>query len=820
MWHVWLSFFRRRFAEILSAQEQGMPPTEVQERVVGTASQLERIWRRWKVPLPLARLLQTKGNNQGILRDALRHNLDFPIAPVVKVEGVFDGQHTLTNTEMKAVYERRRAHMEGYRRTLKWAVSRCKSIEAAPPPDANLAVVACPPDSKLMEAACPPTLYTPLRAIAFWHSPISLLTLPESFVLGLASALRVGFVVDLYVYETFPNVPRGVAVHGAFKFLTKECRDDALQRGVPIQLLADYVRAKAALATGGWVVDGDCVWLRRPEQPSLLDTQTVGHFFGSLPCWPGSLRKSKADLTVHWMVEYLKSPGDALYLATPWAFPAASPLLRSFISELDKTVGECGLPFGGGYNHSMETMQRLIRLHGLEGAIQGDDICSGIPPHKSKASLDADKVHLFDIPGIQKTAVCLNNFWQSTKGVPAAELLLQGASSRVEPGSAWDQLTMARPKKRAREKTSLSFATTAKGKRCIGNGGLSPGDGGLSPRDAVPPPAMEKSELWPASDHVEQYFPSMGSFEAMQLRYHLDERIGGGIYGEVFAATCASHKDRVAVKVVRETYDGSIVLEPHLLALCAGPHVVRILDAWVSPCYTVIVMPLIRETLYDHIDRLGGVSPSHAFAIGLQIAEGLSSIHSKRVMHRDLHLNNMLMEGDEVVLADFGLAAWAHDDFTGSANVYQIGLRPPEILFAHGSHMRGGRFVCARQASYGLPADVWAFACLLYFLVSRKPAFGCDSKNELSHAIALISTLGMPSLATAQVRRHWFDSTTSLQLQSMIKQRRPLASGIRKLDDVASSCLRYWPEERSGIKLVIDQLGGPCPACHARQSQR
>ena len=193
-------------------------------------------------------------------------------------------------------------------------------------------------------AACPPLpIETPLAAVVCWHSLNGELRPPDSFLVGLQSACRTaGFQVHLYAYQHLEGIPGGVVLQDAGSVWGREEFDAALDSKVPVQVLADYIRAKAlqAAGRGGWFLDGDAIWLRAAPRMSLTDPQAMGHFFA---CQDAALRgHTKDQLTRHWLTEFLMSPGDQLCLASPWAFPPKSPVLDQYVALFPiQILGPC-----------------------------------------------------------------------------------------------------------------------------------------------------------------------------------------------------------------------------------------------------------------------------------------------------------------------------------------------------------------------------------------------------------------------------------------------------------------------------------------------
>eukprot|EP00974_Lingulodinium_polyedra_P022737 2196937-Lingulodinium_polyedra.AAC.1 len=63
--------------------------------------------------------------------------------------------------------------------------------------------------------------------------------------------------------------------------------DGLLARGLSIRAVADFFRMRACAETGGWIIDGDTIWLRPVPNLCVRDPVSLGHFFGSLHAHPG-----------------------------------------------------------------------------------------------------------------------------------------------------------------------------------------------------------------------------------------------------------------------------------------------------------------------------------------------------------------------------------------------------------------------------------------------------------------------------------------------------------------------------------------------------
>ena len=141
--------------------------------------------------------------------------------------------------------------------------------------------------------------------------------------------------------------------------------NEHLGAGVKIQHLADYIRAKALIPDGGWWIDCDCVWMRQPEALSILQPDSVGHFFGSLRSHPTIQSYTSVKFETHWLLNYLKEPSDKLYLASPFAFPAGSPVLKEWVASF---AGLFALGPTCKYDSPLIALAALVHKHGLDEA--------------------------------------------------------------------------------------------------------------------------------------------------------------------------------------------------------------------------------------------------------------------------------------------------------------------------------------------------------------------------------------------------------------------------------------------------------------------
>ncbi|MCL4123357.1 UNVERIFIED_CONTAM: hypothetical protein GTU68_015449 [Idotea baltica] len=114
-----------------------------------------------------------------------------------------------------------------------------------------------------------------------------------------------------------------------------------------------------------------------------------------------------------------------------------------------------------------------------------------------------------------------------------------------------------------------------------------------------------------------------------------------------------------------------------------------------------------------------------------QLLRGLAYCHQRRVLHRDLKPQNLLInDRGELKLADFGLArAKSVPTKTYSNEVVTLWYRPPDVLLG--------------STEYSTQIDMWGVGCIMYEMISGRPLFpGATVRGELQ---LIFRTLGTPT---------------------------------------------------------------------------
>ena len=114
-----------------------------------------------------------------------------------------------------------------------------------------------------------------------------------------------------------------------------------------------------------------------------------------------------------------------------------------------------------------------------------------------------------------------------------------------------------------------------------------------------------------------------------------------------------------------------------------------------------------------------------------QMIAGLNFCHARRILHRDLKPQNLLIDRSGALkLADFGLArAFGIPVRTYTHEVVTLWYRAPEILLG--------------QQQYSTPVDMWSIGTIFAEMVMKCPLYPGDS--EIDELFKIFRTLGTPN---------------------------------------------------------------------------
>lgn len=210
--------------------------------------------------------------------------------------------------------------------------------------------------------------------------------------------------------------------------------------------------------------------------------------------------------------------------------------------------------------------------------------------------------------------------------------------------------------------------------------------------------------------------------------YQLVSVISNGTFGLVVQAfnTNKVTKDIVAIKIVAipgKDYKRELSFissELHALYQFKGhPNIVRMIDLMYCDRFCFIVMDYYPETMLELLNRRTKLSEPDSRHYYLQLIGALEYMFSNGWVHRDVKLENILVNDSlkKAVLSDFGLSSKYDQAGYLKDSVGSLLYSSPEIL-------KGQPYI-------GPEVDIWSSGVVLYMLVSgTSPFYPNDSLTE------------------------------------------------------------------------------------------
>jgi Tol biopolymer transport system component len=227
--------------------------------------------------------------------------------------------------------------------------------------------------------------------------------------------------------------------------------------------------------------------------------------------------------------------------------------------------------------------------------------------------------------------------------------------------------------------------------------------------------------------------------------YEIVSAIGAGGMGEVYRARDPKLGRDVAIKVLPEAFAldadrmARFQREAKVLASLSHPNIAAIYGLEDSGSTPALVMELVEgPTLADRI-KAGPIPVDETVRIARQIADALEYAHERGIIHRDLKPANVKVTNDDAVkVLDFGLAK----ALEGDPSSIDISTSPTISRMAtmQGVLLGTAAYMSPEQAKakpVDRRADIWAFGCVLYEMLTGKMAFSGETVTDTLAAVVL-----------------------------------------------------------------------------------
>ena len=225
--------------------------------------------------------------------------------------------------------------------------------------------------------------------------------------------------------------------------------------------------------------------------------------------------------------------------------------------------------------------------------------------------------------------------------------------------------------------------------------------------------------------------------------YEILSPLGKGGMGEVWRARDTKLGREVAIKTLPEEFAkdadrlARFEREAKLLASLNHPNIAAIHGFEEDNGTHFLVLELVEgETLAEGSKR-GALSVDESVKLALQIGEALEAAHEKGVIHRDLKPANVKVTPDgKVKVLDFGLAKALTGDTQGvnlsQSPTLSMAATAQGVILGTAAYMSPEQ---ARGVEVDKRADIWAFGCILYEMLTARQVFGGELMSDVMASV-------------------------------------------------------------------------------------
>ncbi|XP_026218874.1 cyclin-dependent kinase 15 [Anabas testudineus] len=295
------------------------------------------------------------------------------------------------------------------------------------------------------------------------------------------------------------------------------------------------------------------------------------------------------------------------------------------------------------------------------------------------------------------------------------------------------------------------------------------------------------------------------------------QKLGEGAFASVFKGISRINGQLVALKVIRmKTEEGvpfTAIREASLLKGLKHANIVLLHDIVHTRDSLTLVFEYVQTDLAQYMIQHPGGLHSHNIRIFMfQLLRGLCYIHSRRILHRDLKPQNLLISYlGELKLADFGLArSRSIPSQTFSSEVVTLCYRPPDVLLG--------------STDYSMALDMWGAGCVFIEMLQGTPAFPGDS-DVFGQLQKIWTVLGVPSEDSWPGVSLLPNFRPEASVQSEPKQFRMVWKRLNQLpcktEDLVQRMLKVVPTNRISAQDALQHsyFGTlPAPIMHLRDT--
>jgi serine/threonine protein kinase len=222
---------------------------------------------------------------------------------------------------------------------------------------------------------------------------------------------------------------------------------------------------------------------------------------------------------------------------------------------------------------------------------------------------------------------------------------------------------------------------------------------------------------------------------ALADRYTIEREIGAGGMATVYLAEDLKHHRKVAVKVLRPELAAALgpdrfLQEIEIAAQLHDPHILPLYDSGDADGFLFYVMPYEEgQSLREKLAMEGELPVVEAVRIVRDIVDALSHAHQRKVIHRDIKPDNVMLSDRHALVTDFGVAK-AVSEATGREQLTTAGLALGTPAYMAPEQATADPHVDHR-------ADIYAVGAVAYELLTGRPPFlGSNAQMVLAAHVA------------------------------------------------------------------------------------
>ncbi|KAF8339776.1 kinase-like domain-containing protein, partial [Cantharellus anzutake] len=205
--------------------------------------------------------------------------------------------------------------------------------------------------------------------------------------------------------------------------------------------------------------------------------------------------------------------------------------------------------------------------------------------------------------------------------------------------------------------------------------------------------------------------------------YTLGKVIGEGTYGKVRIGTHRLTGTRVAIKQIPKEVSAQLTREIHHHRRLHHPHVTKLYEVIATETSIWLITELCSGgELFDYLVEKGRLSEDETRRLVGQLCLALHYVHSNGAVHRDLKLENVLLDDRcNVKIGDFGFTREYEQGRLLETFCGTTGYAAPEMLLA--------------ERYSGPEVDIWSLGIILYTLLAGSLPFDDDDEKVMKDKI-------------------------------------------------------------------------------------